>query len=205
MEEVTIVGGGGHAKVLVDTVEQEGKYRINFVVDDNPKLHHLLNYNVFRLPHLESVQNPKSIIAIGNCVIRKKIAEKIKSKFFTAIHPEAVVSKYASVGEGSQIFAGTIINAAAAIGKHCIINTGTVVEHDCVIGDYVHLSPNTSIGGGVKIGECTQIGIGASIIQNITIGSNVIVGAGAVVISDIPDNCTAVGVPAKPIKFHKPL
>lgn len=203
MEEVIIIGAGGHSKVLIDCMEEENKHHINAIVDDNPEIHDLLNYKVYRLAYLKTQANPKSIIAIGDGKIRKNIIQKIESEYITVIHPKAVVSKYASIGKGSQILAGCIINAAAVIGDHCIINTGAVVEHDCVIGDFVHLSPNTSIGGGVKIGECTQIGIGASIIQNITIGSNVILGAGSVVISDIPDNCTAVGIPAKPIKFQE--
>lgn len=203
MEEVVIIGGGGHAKVLIDCIEQEQKFKIKFVVDDNPALHNVLDYEVYRLSHLKSQSNLKAIIAIGNCNIRKNIVEKLDSKYITSIHPKAVLSKYALIGNGSHLFAGSIVNAGASIGNHCIINTGTVVEHDCIIGDFVHLSPNTSIGGGVKIGECTHIGIGASIIQNISIGSNVIIGAGAVVVRDIPDNCTAVGIPAKPIKFHE--
>lgn len=202
MEEVVIIGGGGHAKVLLDCIEEENKYKINCILDDDPKIHSLLHYNVFRLNHSESIPLLKSIIAIGNCNIRHRIATEINLEFFTSIHPKAVVSKYARVGKGSQIFAGSIINSGATIGNHCIINTGTIVEHDCEIRDYVHISPNTSIGGAVKIGEGTHIGIGTSIIQNVQIGRNVIVGAGAVVISDLPDNCTAVGIPAKPIKFH---
>ena len=203
MEEVTVIGGGGHAKVLIDCIEEENKYKINFVIDDNPELHQLFEYPIYRLFHFKTLSNPKSIIAIGNCKVRKTISEKIDSVFITAIHPKAVISKYATIGNGSQVFAGCIVNAGASIGKHCIINTGTIVEHDCVIGDFVHLSPNASIGGGVKIGSGTHIGIGATIIQNIVIGSNVIIGAGAVVVSDIPEDCTAVGIPAKPIKFQK--
>lgn len=203
MKKVTIIGGGGHAKVLIDCIEEENKYTINFVIDDNPALQQVLNYNVYRRNYPGYQPQAKTIIGIGNCTIRKKIAEEIPAEYITTIHPTAIISKYATVGKGSQVLAGAIINAGAIIGDHCIINTGTVVEHDCILGDYVHLSPNTAIGGGVKIGACTQIGIGASVIQNINIGSNVIIGAGAVVVSDIPDQCTAVGVPAKPIKFHE--
>jgi acetyltransferase EpsM len=98
--------------------------------------------------------------------------------------------------------AGVIVNASVEIGNHCIINTAAVIEHDCTIKDYVHICPNATLAGNVTIGEGAQIGVGAKVIQGVKIGKWSIIGAGAVVTKDIPDNCTAVGIPAKPIKFH---
>ena len=203
MEEVIIFGAGGHAKVLIDCLEQENRCKISYVIDDNPTLHKILGYHIHRRSHLVTIENLGIIIAIGNGAIRKQIANEYHAKFITTIHPTAIFSKYAKVGLGSQLFAGVIVNAGATIGNHCIINTGAVVEHDCSIHDFVHLSPRSSLAGGVTVGSSTHIGIGATVIENVTIGSNVIIGAGAVVVDDIPDNCTAVGIPAKPIKFHE--
>ena len=202
MEEVIIIGAGGHAKVLIDCLEQENQYKIAYVVDDNPALHEILGYKIQRPNHFTSLFNHPMIIAIGNGATRKQIADTYQTHFITTIHPSAIFSKYAKVGEGSQVFASAIVNAGATIGKHCIINTGAIVEHDCFIHDFVHLSPHSSLAGGVTVGSSTHIGIGATVIENTTIGSNVIIGAGAVVVDDIPDNCTAIGIPAKPIKFH---
>ena len=202
MEEIIIIGGGGHAKVLIDGLEQEGKYKIQYIVDDNEDLHDLLAYKVYRRSHLSATVAVPLIIAIGNGHIRYQIASSLQASFISTIHPTAVVSKYAEVGSGSQIFANAVVNAGATIGNHCIVNTGTVVEHDCMIHDFVHLSPHSSLAGGVTVGAFTHIGIGATIIENVSIGSNVIIGAGAVVVHNIPDNCTAVGIPARPIKFQ---
>jgi acetyltransferase EpsM len=202
MEKVIIIGGGGHAKVLIDCIESENKLEIVSVLDDNPDLHQILQYRVFRRTELEAHGNVKVILAIGNNKTRKKIAEELTVQYATTIHPSAVISKYAKIGKGTQIFAGAVVNAGAVIGDHCIINTGAIVEHDCILEDFVHVSPNAALSGAVRIGCGTHIGIGANLIQSITIGSNVTIGAGAVVISDIPDNCTAVGTPAKPIKFN---
>ena len=204
MEEIIIIGAGGHAKVLIDCLEEEGKYKITEVVDDNPALHEILGYKIHRRSQFTWESKVSMIIAIGNAAIRKQIAGEYDVQFATTIHPTAIFSKYAKVGAGSQVFAGAIVNPGATIGQHCIINTGAVVEHDCVIHDFVHLSPHTSLAGGVTVGSSTHIGIGATVIENVTIGSNVIIGAGAVVVSDIPNDCTAVGIPAKPIKFHEP-
>ena len=202
MKKITLFGGGAHAKVLIDCLQQEAQYEVATILDDHPTVSRILNYEVQKRTYTHSYQDQAAIISITNGPIRKKIATGLQCDFVTTIHPTAIVSPYARLGVGTQILAGAIISTGAQIGNHCIVNTGTVVEHDCLLSDFVHLAPNTSVGGGAKIGTCTQIGIGATVIQNITIGANVIIGAGAVVLTDIPDNCTAVGVPAKPIKFH---
>ena len=205
MKKITLFGGGAHAKVVIDCLEQEAQYKVTTILDDHPTVPQIMNYSVQKRNDTHAYENQAAIISITNGPIRQKIASDLQCDFITTIHPTAIVSPYARLGVGTQILAGAIINTGAHIGNHCIVNTGTVVEHDCVLSDFVHLAPNTSIGGGTKIGTCSQIGIGASVIQNITIGENVIVGAGAVVITDLPDNCTAVGVPAKPIKFNAVL
>lgn len=195
--KLLVIGAGGHSKVVVDCIEEENKYQITTILDDAPPAYFIGQYQV-ELRELDyEYQSLNAIIAIGNPTHRKKIANQLKSNYVMTIHPSAVVSKHAKIGEGCQVFATAVINAAATIGKHCIINTGAIIEHDCVLEDFVHVAPNATLGGGVKVGESTHIGMGASILQNITIGKNVTIGAGAVVTKDIPDNCTAVGIPAQ--------
>lgn len=200
--KVIIIGAGGHAKVVIDCIKQEQKYEVESVVDDNYKNRSIFDFQVLKKDNEGQYAGQTTIIAIGNAAIRKKMVQELRCEYASTIHPKAVVSSYVKIGEGTQIFASAVVNAGAEIGNHVIINTGAIVEHDCKIGDFVHLSPNSCIGGEVSIGSCSHIGLGASVIQGIEIGSNVIVGAGAVVVSDLPDNCTAVGIPAKPIKFH---
>ena len=204
MNEIYLFGGGAHAKVLIDCVEQEGLYQVKSILDDQPSVKYILQYDVSKRKDDHRYADHPAIITITNCPVRQKLASELSCDFITTIHPTAIVSPHATIGVGTQILAGVIINAGAKIGDHCIVNTGSIVEHDCVISDYVHLAPRTAIGGGSTIGTGTQVGIGACVIQNITIGANVVIGAGAAVIRDIPDNCTAVGVPARPIKFHAP-
>lgn len=199
---VIIIGAGGHAKVVIDCVEQENKFHIDAVVDDNYENRTIFDFVVQKKESEGKYAGQKAIIAIGNCNTRKKIAQDLSAEYVTTIHPTAAISKYAKIGLGSQIFATAVVNPGAVIGQHVIVNTGAIVEHDCIIGDFVHLSPNATLGGEVRVGTGTHIGIGATVIQGITIGNNVIIGAGAVVVSDIPDNCTAVGIPAKIIKHH---
>ena len=88
------------------------------------------------------------------------------------------------------------------IGSHVIINLDCTVGHDAVINDFVTLYPSVNVSGSTVLGECVEIGTGCQIIQGIAIGEGTIVGAGAVVVKELPRECTAVGSPAKPIKFH---
>ena len=199
---VLVIGAGGHAKVVVDCLEAEGKYSIQEVLDDAPVATFIGAYTVQKRNIASDYQKENVIVAIGNQSHRKAIVQQLAAHFIMTIHPTSVVSKYAKLGAGTQIFANAVINAGAVIGEHCIINTGAIVEHDCVIGDFVHVAPSATLGGGVHVGPSTHVGMGAVVLQNVVIGKNVIIGAGAVVIKDLPDNCTALGVPAKPVSFR---
>lgn len=197
-----VFGAGGHAKVVVDCIEVEGKHSIKAVLDDAEVSQFIGGYDVALRNRNSDYASFDAIVAIGNPLHREALVQQLKTNFIMTIHPSAVVSKHAELGVGCQVFATAVINAGVKIGNHCIVNTGAIVEHDCELGDYVHVAPNATLGGNVKVGAKTHIGIGASIKQNVVIGKSVIIGAGAVVLDDLPDNCTAVGVPAKIIKFH---
>lgn len=213
MKKIAIIGGGGHAKVIMDIILKNKKMGENVEIlgffDDD-----LHKKEVCGLPVLGSIsdiekeikkyENIGLILGIGDNKIRKKIFNKLDSigiNYFTAIHPSAVIGNRVSIGEGTVMVAGSIINIDTHIGKHCIINTSASVGHDIIVGDFVHISPGVRLTGGVTIYDGVHIGAGAVTVPGITIGENSIIGAGAVVTKDIPSNCTAVGVPAIPIKF----
>lgn len=199
-DSVIIIGAGGHGKVIADIVEQSGDIVKGFL-DDN--LH--LSGKFVGYPILGMVKDyicypeERFIIGIGNAEIRERIAESMKGcHFYTAIHPDAVISPLdVTIEEGTVIMAGTVVNAGGKIGKHCIINTSSVVEHDNQIEDYVHISVGAKLAGNVHIGRKSWIGIGATISNNITICQDCMIGAGAVVVGDIKESGKYVGVPVK--------
>jgi acetyltransferase EpsM len=196
-----LFGASGHGKVVVDSVLSNG-FQLEAIIDDNPKSKKLLNLPIIEAKEFEFKENYNFIISIGNNSIRKKMVEKHNLKYFNAIHADASVSQFASLGKGNVIMPQAVINADAKIGNHCIINSKSLVEHDCMLDDFVHISPNASLAGNVCVGEGSQIGIGASVIQGLKIGKWVTIGAGAVVIQNVPDYAVVVGNPGKIIKYN---
>lgn len=195
-----LYGASGHGKVIKDIAEAQGDSVEGFV-DDNPHLSHYCDKQVF---HQAEGLSPM-IVSIGINKTRRHIVEKLDCEFAKAIHPTAIVSPSAKIGEGTVVMPGAIINADAVIGKHCIINTGASVDHECVLGDYCHIAPHASLCGQVHVGEGTLIGVGASVIPCIKIGKWCAVGAGAAVVTNVPDNTTVVGVPAKSLSKNSIL
>ena len=199
-KKVIIIGAGGHAKVIADIVIKNNDILLGFL-DDNIETgtYIIENYKVIgTIPNcVKYSEETEFIIGIGNNYTRKKIADMYDLKYYTAIHPNAIISIDVKIYEGTTIMAGTCINAGAIIGKHCIINTGAIIEHDNNIKDYVHISPNAALAGTVKIGQLTQIGIGATVKNNINICSNCVIGAGAVVVQNIEEAGTYIGIPCK--------
>lgn len=146
------------------------------------------------------------VCAVGASRTREKIVNNLKSvnpniKFGTVIDPSVEKSDLVSIGEGSIICAHTIITVNISIGKHVIINLDCTIGHDAVLKDFVTLYPSVNVSGITNIGHAVELGTGMQIIQAKSVGDYSIIGAGAVVVKDIPEKCTAVGSPAKPIKF----
>lgn len=144
--------------------------------------------------------------AIGDPIIKKKVINRLedsKNTYPVLMHPSVISSDRVKVGEGSIICAGNIITVNIEIGKHVIINLDCTIGHDAILGDYSTVLPGVNVSGFVKMEECVSVGTGSAIIPGITIGRNTVIGAGAVVVKDLPAHCTAVGSPAKPIKFHE--
>lgn len=139
------------------------------------------------------------LIAIGDPKVRKTVVEKLpkETKYTTLIHPSAIISKYAEIGEGSIITAGTIVTTDIKIGKHAHLNLHTTIGHDCKIGDYFTTAPATNISGLCEIGDSVYFGTNSSIRQGIKVCDNVTIGMGGIVVKDIREEGVYVGSPAK--------
>lgn len=206
-KRLLIIGAGGHGKVAADCAEITKRYSdIAFLDSGFPAVKQVGVWSVIGDgKDLSIFTDPETwfFVAIGDNQERARLISQLlttSDKLATLIHPSAVVSRYAEIGEGTLVCANAIINVAAKIGLGCIINTATSVDHDCQIEDHVHLAPGTRLAGGIKIGEGTFVGIGSAIIPRIVLGKYCIIGAGSTLLEDIPDHSIAVGTPAKVIK-----
>lgn len=190
-----LYGASGHAKVIIDILKANGM-EIEGLLDDNPDVTELMGYKV-----LHGVNDVSSlIISIGNNRIRKMIAQRLETRFEKAVHPSAIMSPSAKVGDGTVVMQGAIVQACAEIGKHCIVNTGASVDHECVLEDYVHVSPHSTLCGNVHVGEGSWIGAGTTVIPGVKIGKWSVIGAGSVVVRDIPDGVVAYGNPCRIVR-----
>ena len=118
----------------------------------------------------------------------------------TLIHPTVVCGRNVDFGTGSIICASNTITVDIKFGKYVTLNLDCTVGHDAIIEDYVTIAPGSHISGNVHISQGADVGTGSSIIQGMRVGAWSVLGAGAVVSKDIPDNVTAVGIPARPVK-----
>lgn len=194
METINLFGASGHSKVIKDIIEAQGNY-VGCLYDDSPHCTDIHGKPVYKASDA-NVCGPL-VISIGSNRVRKLISERYPLIYATALHPNAIVSPTAQVGQGSVVMQGAIIQSDAVIGRHCIINTGASVDHECRIDDYVHISPHATLCGNVQVGEGSWIGAGATIIPGIKIGKWCTVGAGSVVVKDIHDGVIAYGNPCK--------
>lgn len=211
MENIVIIGSGGHAKSIIDVVERQGTYRIVGLIDAIPR--HVLGYPVVcneaglgRV--VKELRIDGALIAIGDNSVRALVSERVKAlcptlQFATAIHPASSIARDTVIGPGTVVMAGAVINACSRIGRHCIINTNACVDHDCELADCVSLGPGVITGGECKIGPYAAIGLGAKLIHRIKIGGDTVIGAGALVNKDIAEFAVAYGVPAKVVRMRK--
>lgn len=194
-----LYGKGGHAKVIVDCLQALG-LKVSYFFDDDIYKQEI-SPEILTRPYDPTLSsNEDIIISIGDNLIRKTVAQRIKHSFGQVIHPSALTSPSAEIKEGTTVVHGAIIQSNASVGQHCIINTGAIVEHDCKILDFVHVAPRATICGSVTIGEGTLVGAAAVIIPGITIGKWCIIGAGSVITANVPDFSIVAGNPGKLIR-----
>lgn len=211
MKKLVIVGVGGFGREVAWLVERinsvQPTWELLGFIDDNAETHGTVVNGYPVLGGCEWVvsQNGNTYVAcaVGASKTRRKLVERLKgANFATLIDPKVEMSERIKMGEGCIICAGTILTVDITLGSHVIINLDCTIGHDAVLSDYTTLYPSVNVSGNTHLGECAEMGTGSQIIQGLKVGEGTIVGAGAVVVKELPGECTAVGSPAKPIKYH---
>ena len=132
--------------------------------------------------------------------MRQAICQKLlarKASLPVIVHPAATISATATIGEGTIVSAGVVVQQDARIGRFCILNTSSSIDHDSVVGDNVSVSPGVHTAGNVTIENDVFVGLGALIVGGVTVGASATVGAGAVILRNVAKGVTVVGNPAK--------
>lgn len=208
MKDIVIFGTGGFGREVANVIEDinidTSTWNLLGWLDGTPQSH---GNNIHDLPvfgdasWLVSHPDVYTVVAVGGPASKKHIVEALRdSKFATLIHPDVRIRSRVRVGEGSIICEGTQVTTNIQLGRHVIVNLGCTVGHDSVLEDFVTVAPGVNISGNVSVGSGTDLGTGSKIIQGVHIGGWSVIGAGAVVNRDLPNNVTAVGIPAKVIK-----
>ena len=214
MKDLIIIGAGGLGRETIWTAERinavKPEWNILGFIDDKPSYKGKIidGYRVLgNSADVATYPDAYYVCAVGSAKTRKSAVEKILKihpvKFATLIDPACVICRdRTTVGEGCIICAHTYITVDIKIGNHVYFGADGTIGHDAVIDDFVTCYPGVNVSGTTTVHTGCEIGAGSQVIQGVNVGENTIVGAGSVVIRDLPPDCTAVGAPARPIKFH---
>jgi sugar O-acyltransferase (sialic acid O-acetyltransferase NeuD family) len=187
-----LIGYGGHAR---EVMAQMGK-NLPCFVDDEYVTSETLPLSEF---------NPKKykvMVALGDSKKRFDMVSKLpkNTKYFSFIHPTALLMENVTVGKGSFVGANSILTTNIKIGSHALINRGNQIGHDSEIGDYFSMMPGSIVSGNVRIYDCVYMGNNSCIKERLSVHSLSTIGMGAMVVNHINDSGTYVGIPAKKIK-----
>lgn len=207
-----VLGGGGHARVLVDGIRFQQNVELYAVLDSDRTLwgKMLLEVPILggdeMLPEVKRQGVTHFVLGLGGSgdnQPRRRLFEWAIAQGLaplTIVHPAAICSRWAWLGEGCVLYPAAVVNAGAVVGRNVIVNSGAIVEHDCVVGDHVHVATGAVLASTVNVGALAHIGAGATVRQCVSIGEGAVVGAGAAVVKDVPPHMVVAGVPARPIR-----
>ncbi|QHQ63192.1 transferase [Anaerocolumna sedimenticola] len=216
MKDIVIIGAGGFGKEVAQLIKDINKdkktWNLLGYIDETVEKHgSLINetpvLGSFDWFEKSSRSKVWAVCALGNPRDKYKLIQKTSAypiNYATIIHPDAKINKYSDLGFGCIICCNSFISVNTKIGNHVCINPGCGIGHDTIIEDYTSLYWNVTLSGNVFIHEGCEIGSKAIVIQKKTVGKWSIIGAGAVIIRDLPEYCTAVGVPGRTIKISEP-
>jgi sugar O-acyltransferase (sialic acid O-acetyltransferase NeuD family) len=198
MDEIILIGSGGHARSCIDVIEREGRFKIAGLIEKKGSATgKSLRYSIIGVDDdLKTLQQRYTYAFITIAQIKSpdlrirlfNLLKTIQYQIPVIISPFSYVSEHVEVGEGTIIMHDAVVNSNVRLGDNCIINSKALVEHDSIIGNHCHIATGAIVNGEVRISEGTFIGSGAIIRQAIKIGNNCIIGAGCVVKRDVPDN-----------------
>lgn len=188
MDDIILVGYGGHGKSVADCIERTKKYRIVGYTDleqHESSYKYLGTDNELEEIFKNGIKNAAVGIGyMGRGTLREGLYRRLKKIGYNLpviSDPSSIISSTAKIGEGVFIGKNAVINADAKVEKMSIINTKALVEHECVVEEYAHIAVGAVLCGQVRVGKASFIGANATVIQGRIIEAETIVPAGAVI------------------------
>jgi len=207
MRDIVVLGGGGHARVLIGILKRDQQWTILGYTDNHDRGRILgveyLGEDSALAGVIASHRGCNALVGVGHVtttLIRKRLMEYGRDLGFVfppVVSIHAIVGEAVSSGEGTVIMDGALINTGSTLGRCCIVNSHSTVEHDCTVGDHVHICPGAVLSGGVSVGNDVLIGAGSCIVHGVNICDKSVIGAGSVVVGDIAEPGVYAGNPAR--------
>jgi sugar O-acyltransferase (sialic acid O-acetyltransferase NeuD family) len=194
VDDIVLLGAGGHAISCIDVIEQAGSWRIigllaaapevgrtvfgYRVIGTDAELSALAGRHVHALVCVGQIDSPAARVRLYEAAVRSGW------RMPTIVSPRACVSRHATLGEGTIVMHGAVVNAGAVVGSNCIVNSDALVEHGAAVGDHCHVSTGARINGEARVGKGSFIGSGAVIRERASIGEGCVIGMGQLVLAD---------------------
>lgn len=196
-----ILGAGGHGHAVADLAAECG-WTVAGFTDRARGRPEVLGEDAELAELVRAGKIDGALVGVGNTALGRRVElfqllKEAGAVVPTLVHPRAVVSRSCHIGEGSVVFAGSVLGAGVQIGDNVVVYSGAVIEHDCRIDDHAYLSPGIILSGAVAVEARAFLGSGAVVLPGLTIGKGAVVAAGAVVTRAVPAGETVVGTPAR--------
>lgn len=170
-KELIILGKGGHAAACADLAFSIGGFQSIRMLDADEQEGFLR-----KMKNSKNHSSTELTLGVGmveSSPLRRQIVDSVAAigefRWATLIAQSSTVSKSSQIGEGCQIFPGSVVGAGVRIGRFTIVNSGSIVEHGSVVGDYCHISTGAVVNGDCFIGDESFLGSGSLIRQGIKI------------------------------------
>ncbi len=196
---IILIGAAKQGVVVLDCLREGRAYDPLCFIDEKPSKPELEGLPVFEWAALDilSRRGIKFVhICIGAPEPKLRLAKRLKELGFTlisAIHPRAVISASAELGEGVYIGPGAVVGPCAVIGAFSQVNNNATVPHHVRLGVAVRVSDGANIAGDVVIGDRSYLGLGVTVNTDCHIGADVTVVSGVSVFDAVPDGAVVRG------------
>lgn len=165
-----ILGAGGYGLAVAEAAQLSGQWQEILFADDRwPKTQQVGEYkivsNIANVQQLTS-NNIQAIVAVGNNHLREKwqkLLGDLGIRMTSIIHPQAIVSPTAQIGQGVTVMAGCVISTKTVINDGVILNIGTLLDHDVIIKAFAHLSVGVKVSSGKIIAPYSFLEVGSCI------------------------------------------